>query len=168
MDSLQSLTVVELKEILRGQGKKISGTKKELILRLEDGVEEKYLSLDDDSTPLENTESNSVLKKQIPCKYCFQILNIPEEYEGKVKCPKCNRSFPRTQHRPLSTPLLLITAIAFVAAMISLLVYWIEDSGTPYGGYEYVLFSFGSIAVGCFFGLLWLIAMFVESQNKYR
>ncbi|NCG00319.1 MAG: hypothetical protein GWP25_00820 [Euryarchaeota archaeon] len=102
MDSLQSLTVIELKEILRGQGKKISGTKKELILRLENGVEEKYLSLDDDSTPLENTESTSVLKKRISCKYCFQILNIPEEYEGKWSVRNVIAVSLGTSNRPLN------------------------------------------------------------------
>lgn len=147
MDSLQSLTVIELKEILRGQGKKISGTKKELILRLENGVEEKYLSLDDDSTPLENTESTSVLKKRISCKYCFQILNIPEEYEGKVECPKCNRSFTRNQQQAiesgsLTTPLLCLTAIAFVAAIISFLAYGLEDNGGLYAGVRIRSFQF--------------------------
>tara|TARA_B100000767_G_C19525761_1_gene434444 strand:- start:67 stop:597 length:531 start_codon:yes stop_codon:yes gene_type:complete len=171
MGSLQSLTVVELKEILRDQGKKVSGTKKELILRIEDGADEKYLSLDDDSTPVENTEPNSILKKQIPCKHCFQILNIPEEYVGNVKCPKCERSFTRNQQQAiesgsLTTPLLFLTAIAFVAAIISFLVYELEDSSSPYGGYGYVLFSFGSIAAGCFFGLLSLIAILVESQKE--
>ena len=172
MGSLQSLTVVELKEILRDQGKKISGTKKELILRLENGADEKYLSLDDDSTPVVNTEPNSILKKQIPCKHCFQILNIPEEYVGKVKCPKCEHSFTRNYRQPVDlnpviAPLLFLTTVAFVAALISLVLYNMDDSTSDYyGGLGYILFGLGSAAVGCFFGLLSLIAILVESQKE--
>lgn len=173
MDDLQSLTVLELKEILRGQGKKISGTKKELILRLKKDVEEKYLSLDDGSTPVEETESNSALKKQIPCKKCFQILNIPEDYEGKVECPKCQHSFIRILPHPLKLdsllrPLLFLTIAAFVAAILSFMASWSFDNGVPYGGYGFALVTFVSMAVGCFFGLLSLILIFLESQNKSR
>ena len=160
MDDLNSLTVSELKELLRNKGKKVSGRKKELILRLME-EEETYLSIDDESTPIVRTKSTPTPKNKILCTHCSQMLNIPEGYQGKVECPKCKRSFNRiplegSQLGTTTMLLLSLTAVAFLVAIVSLLIVLnIDDNGSPYGyGYGVAIFTLGSAAVGCILGLL--------------
>ena len=157
MDHLQTLTVSKLKEKLRDQGKKVSGTKKELILRLKEDKEEKFLNFDNDSKPVVNIDSSSAPKKRITCTDCSQILNIPEDYEGNVKCPKCGRSFKRGlrvtfEMNPFAKQLLIASGLAFLIAIIS---FWnmgevcLFGCGMNEGGLRFLIFGIVSIVLGC-------------------
>ena len=70
MSGLNSLTVIELKQLLREQDLTVSGNKSELISRLED-FREGFLSIDDEETtsivisnPKEIIEETSIGKKE--------------------------------------------------------------------------------------------------------
>jgi len=81
MSDLNSLTVVELKKLLKDQGLPVSGNKSELISRLEET---------ENIPPISDEE---VEKLMIACPSCNSILRYPHEYYGKLRCPTCSRTF---------------------------------------------------------------------------
>ena len=81
MLDLNSLTVVELKQRLKDQALSVSGNKSELISRLEEN----------DSTHLTSVEQ--VEKLTIACPSCNSILRYPHDYDSKLRCPTCSRTF---------------------------------------------------------------------------
>jgi len=64
MDGLDSLTVVELKNRLRADGKKVSGAKKELILRLRRQKSETFLELEEGERNPATNQPGNISKKQ--------------------------------------------------------------------------------------------------------
>jgi DNA-directed RNA polymerase subunit RPC12/RpoP len=171
MDNLQSLTVSKLKEKLRDQGKKVSGTKKELILRLKEGEEEKFLNFDDDSKPVVDIDSVSTPKKRIICTRCSQILKIPGDYEGYVKCPQCGHRFKKSlrvtfEMNPFTKQLLIASGLAFLIAIIS---FWnmgeicLFGCGMTDGWFGFLISGIVSIAIG---SILILYAFF-SSYKRY-
>ncbi len=171
MDNLQLLTVSELKEKLRDQGKKVSGTKKELILRLKEGEKEKFLNFDDDSKPVVDIDSVSTPQKRIICTHCSQILNLPEGYEGYVKCPQCGHRFKKSlrvnfEMNPFTKQLLIASGLAFLIAIIS---FWnmgeicLFGCGMNDGGFGFLISGIVSTAIG---SILILYAFF-SSYKRY-
>ena len=160
-----------MKEKLRDQGKKVSGTKKELILRLKEGEKEKFLNFDDDSKPVDDIDSVSAPQKRIICTHCSQILNLPEGYEGYVKCPQCGHRFKKSlrvtfEMNPFTKQLLIVSGLAFLIAMISFwnirdvcLVGW-SASDEWFG---LILSSIVSTALGC----ILILYAFISSYKRY-
>ena len=75
------LKVNELKELLKKNNLPISGTKKDLVNRLEENDSIKNLK--------ENTIGSG--KKVIfKCEQCSTKLKIPKSYNGNIKCPVCS------------------------------------------------------------------------------
>jgi hypothetical protein len=112
---LNSLTVVELKKLLKDQDLPVSGKKSELISRLEET---------ENVPPIQDEK---VEKLTIACPSCNSNLRYPHEYYGKLRCPTCSRTFnpasPNTSGsniKPLGAilfgtlALVLITALVFV------------------------------------------------------
>ncbi len=81
MFDLNSLTVVEIKKMLKDQGLPVSGNKSELISRLEENEN------------LSTISGEKVEKLVIKCPSCNSILRYPHDYYGKLRCPKCSRTF---------------------------------------------------------------------------
>ena len=81
MFDLNSLTVVELKKLLKDQDLLVSGNKSELISRLEENEK------------LSTISAEKIEKLAIKCPSCNSILRYPHEYYGKLRCPKCSRTF---------------------------------------------------------------------------
>ena len=96
MDDLDSLTVAELKQLLKEKSLPVSGKKAELIARLELG--EKFIHLYDEDEGEEGGENVSEVKKpsedkvEMDCPSCDARFRVPSDYSGKVKCPACNHS----------------------------------------------------------------------------
>lgn len=113
MFDLNSLTVVELKKLLKDQDLPVSGNKSELISRLE---ENENLSIINDV---------KIEKLAIKCPSCNSILRYPHEYYGKLRCPTCSRTFnpssPITSNshiKPLGAILLGTLALVLIAALM--------------------------------------------------
>ena len=67
MSDLDSLTVIELKKLLREQGLAVSGNKSELILRLS-ASEEEFLVLEDEeitSKPIKQIPTQTIVGKPV-------------------------------------------------------------------------------------------------------
>ena len=73
-DNLSSFTVVELKGKLKQKGLALSGKKEDLIARLKTG----------------EVAQKTDEKKIHNCSNCQQVLKVPVDYEGRIKCPTCN------------------------------------------------------------------------------
>ncbi len=71
---LSSFTVVELKEKLKQKGLAVSGKKEDLIARLKTG----------------EVAQKTDEKKIHNCSNCQQVLKVPVDYEGRIKCPTCD------------------------------------------------------------------------------
>ena len=84
MVDLSSLTVLELKKLLRERGLPVSGTKSELISRLE--------AIDNDSEDSDFVE--------VDCKKCGTTLRLPNDYSGRARCPTCGFRFEFNQEKP--------------------------------------------------------------------
>ena len=118
MFDLNSLTVVELKKLLKDQDLPVSGNKSELISRLE---ENENLSIISDE---------KIEKLAIKCPSCNSILRYPHEYYGKLRCPTCSRTFnpssPITSGshiKPLGA--LLFGTLTLVLIAVLIFVYFI-------------------------------------------
>ena len=118
MFDLNSLTVVELKKLLKDQDLPVSGNKSELISRLEENEN------------LSTISAEKIEKLAIKCPSCNSILRYPHEYYGKLRCPKCSRTFnpssPITsgsQIKPLGV--ILFGTLALVLIAVLLFVYFI-------------------------------------------
>ena len=73
-DNLSSFTVVELKGKLKQKGLAVSGKKEDLIARLKTG----------------EVAQKTDEKKIHNCSNCQQVLKVPVDYEGRIKCPTCD------------------------------------------------------------------------------
>ena len=101
MDDLDSLTVVELKQLLKEKGLPVSGKKAELIARLE--PEEDFIHLYDEEEDEEEKENVPEVKKpsgdkvEMDCPSCLLLIRVPSDYSGKVKCPACDHLFDASE-----------------------------------------------------------------------
>ena len=118
MFDLNSLTVVELKKLLKDQDLPVSGNKSELISRLEENEN------------LSTISDEKIEKLAIKCPSCNSILRYPHEYYGKLRCPTCSRTFnplsPITSGshtKPLGA--ILFGTLALVLIAVLLFVYFI-------------------------------------------
>tara|TARA_X000001036_G_C20201786_1_gene611839 strand:+ start:133 stop:528 length:396 start_codon:yes stop_codon:yes gene_type:complete len=118
MFDLNSLTVVELKKLLKDQELPVSGNKSELISRLEENEN------------LSTIRAEEIEKLATKCPSCNSILRYPHEYYGKLRCSKCSRTFkpssPTTsgsQIKPLGV--ILFGTLALVLIAVLLFVYFI-------------------------------------------
>ena len=85
MDDYQSMTVVQLKEILKERGLPISGNKSRLIFRLQ--------SMPESISMEEEVDGKADLKREINCYKCNQALRVPFDYTGRAKCTSCGLTF---------------------------------------------------------------------------
>ena len=170
MDGLDSLTVVELKNRLRADGNKVSGAKKELILRLRRQKSETFLEFGEEEKNPASSQPGALSKKQIPCSYCQQILNVPEGYEGALACPVCKRSFHYGRVQDLDAhayrkQMLQVTLVAFVVAFLA---FWNGQrlggislfGGSNSGAFESFACGLVSGAVGCFTAFLAVVSWY--------
>ena len=118
MFDLNSLTVVEIKKLLKDQGLPVSGNKSELISRLEENEN------------LSTISDEKIKKLAIKCPSCNSILRYPHEYYGKLRCPTCSRTFnpssPITSDshiKPLGA--LLFGTLTLVLIAVLIFVYFI-------------------------------------------
>ena len=139
MDDLNSLTVVELKQLLREQGLSVSGKKSELISRLEK-PEEEFIAIDEEETvnvtikrptkiPREKTDG----KIETYCRSCRATLRYPSDYSGTLTCPKCKRKF-KVDANPIGSILAKSSFVVFILTIIIGLIYsLIVNDGSPEG-----------------------------------
>lgn len=170
MDGLDSLTVVELKDRLRAEGKKVSGTKKELILRLRGQESETFLELEEGERNPATSQPGPLSKKQVPCSYCRQILNVPEGYEGALTCPVCIHSFHYCRGQDLDAhayrkQMFQVTLVAFIVAFLAFLngqrLGGISlFGGSNSGAFESFACGLVSGAVGCFTAFLAVVSWY--------
>tara|TARA_B100001996_G_scaffold381751_2_gene371854 strand:- start:2131 stop:2766 length:636 start_codon:yes stop_codon:yes gene_type:complete len=85
MDDYHSMTVVQLKEILKEKGLPISGNKSQLISRLQAIPES--ISIEEES------DDKTDVKREITCYKCNQALRVPFDYTGRAKCTSCGLTF---------------------------------------------------------------------------
>jgi hypothetical protein len=170
MDGLDSLTVVELKNRLRADGKKVSGTKRELILRLRGQESKTFLEFGEEEKNPASSQPGALSKKQIPCSYCQQILNVPEGYEGALACPVCKRSFHYGRVQDLDAhayrkQMVQVTLVAFLVAFLAFLngqrlggisIF----GGSNSGAFESFACGLVSGAVGCFTAFLAVVSWY--------
>ena len=106
MDGLDSLTVVELKQLLKEKGLPVSGKKAELIARLE--PKEDFIHLydenEDEEEKVPEVKKPSGGKIEMDCPSCDTRIRVPSDYSGKVKCPVCDHSFDASEIETPSTP----------------------------------------------------------------
>jgi len=106
MDDLDSLTVAELKQLLKEKGLPVSGKKAELIARLE--PEEDFIHLydedEDEEDDIPELKKPSGDKVEMGCPSCDARIRVPSDYSGKVKCPACDHSFDASEIETPSTP----------------------------------------------------------------
>ena len=170
MDHLESLTVAELKNRLRAEAKKVSGSKKELILRLREQESETFLELEEGERNPATNQPGNISKKQVPCSYCRQILNVPEGYEGALTCPVCKRSFHYGRGQDIDAhayrkQMLQVTLVAFIVAFLAFLngqrLGGISlFGGSNSGAFESFACGFVSGAVGCFTAFLAVVSWY--------
>ncbi|MDC0528525.1 SAP domain-containing protein, partial [Candidatus Poseidoniaceae archaeon] len=175
MDGLDSLTVVELKNRLRADGQKVSGAKKELILRLRGQESKTFLEFGEEEKNPASSQPGALSKKQVPCSYCRQILNVPEDYEGTIKCPVCKRSFhygrgPDLDAHVYRKQMLQVTLVAFIVAFLAFLngqrLGGISlFGGSNSGAFESFACGLVSGAVGCFTAFLAVVSWYSKPLN---
>ena len=85
MDDYHSMTVVQLKEILKEKGLPLSGNKSQLISRLQ--------SIPESISIEEESDGKTDLKREINCYKCNQALRVPFDYTGRAKCTSCGLTF---------------------------------------------------------------------------
>jgi len=85
MDDYQSMTVVQLKEILKEKGLPLSGNKSQLISRLQ--------SIPESISIEEESDDKTDVKREITCYKCNQTLRVPFDYTGRAKCTSCGLTF---------------------------------------------------------------------------
>tara|TARA_Y100000768_G_C23957205_1_gene673449 strand:+ start:140 stop:673 length:534 start_codon:yes stop_codon:yes gene_type:complete len=138
MRDLNSLTVKELKQLLREQDLTVSGNKSELISRLEE-FQEDFLSLNDEGTtaivisnPKEIIEETSIEKKETYCPSCSGILRYPSDYQGTLTCPRCKYSFKVKANLNLG---MFLTVLPFISLLLTIIITFIvsEKDSTPEG-----------------------------------
>ena len=139
MEDLNSLTVVELKRLLREQGLSVSGKKSELISRLEE-PEEEFIVIDEKETvnvtinrPTKIPEEKTDGKIETYCRSCRATLRYPSDYSGTLTCPKCKRKF-KVDANPIGSILARSSFVVFILTIIIGLIYsLIVNDGSPEG-----------------------------------
>jgi len=128
MDDFNSLTVVELKQLLREQGLSVSGKKSELISRLEESKEE-FIVIDKEETvnvtikrPKKISGENTDGKIETYCHSCKATLRYTSDYSGKLTCPKCKRKF-KVDANPIGSILAKSSLVVFILTIIIALIY---------------------------------------------
>ena len=138
MRGLNSLTVVELKQLLREQDLTVSGNKSELISRLEE-FREDFLSVDDEETtsivisnPEEIILEKSIEKKETYCPSCSGLLRYPSDYHGAITCPRCKYRFKVKPNLNLG---IVLTVLPFISLLLTIVITYIvsENDTTPDG-----------------------------------
>ena len=138
MRGLNSLTVKELKQLLREQDLTVSGNKSELISRLED-FREVSLSIDDEETtsivisnPKEIIEETSIGKKETFCPSCSGLLRYPSDYQGTLTCPRCKYKFKVKPNLNLG---MFLTVLPFISLLLTIIITFIvsENDNSPEG-----------------------------------
>ena len=138
MRDLNSLTVVELKQLLREQDLTVSGNKSDLILRLEE-FREDFLPIDDEKTtsiiisnPEEIIEARTVEKKETYCPSCSRILRYPSDYNGAIICPRCDYKFKVKPNLNLGG---FLTILPFISLLLTIIFTFIvnENDNSPEG-----------------------------------
>ena len=136
MSGLNSLTVIELKQLLREQDLTVSGNKSELISRLED-FREGFLSIDDEETtsivisnPKEIIEETSIGKKETFCPSCSGLLRYPSDYQGTLTCPRC-----KYKVKPNLNLGMFLTVLPFISLLLTIIITFIviENDNSPEG-----------------------------------
>ena len=130
MDELDSLSVVEIKQLLRKKGLRVSGKKSELIARLS-ASEEKYLAFDEGelTAPVrgsiqEKSTGPSVQKRHMSCRSCRAVLKYPSDYLGMVTCPQCEhkiavKPIPIGVGKSLFMSSMIVFLLTLVATLIA-------------------------------------------------
>ena len=139
MVDFNSLTVVELKQLLREQGLSVSGNKSELISRLE-GPKEEFIVIDEDNT-LNKVKQNRKIKPtkenfgkiETYCRSCRATLRYPSDYTGKVTCPRCKREF-KVNANSVGSMLANSSMVVFVLTIIITFIFMASvGDGSPEG-----------------------------------
>lgn len=139
MEDLNSLTVVELKRLLREQGLSVSGKKSELISRLEE-PEEEFIVIDEKETvnvtinrPTKIPEEKTDGKIETYCRSCRVTLRYPSDYSGTLNCPKCKHKF-KVDANTVGSILTTSSFVVFILTIIIGLIYsLIVNDGSPEG-----------------------------------
>ena len=137
MEDLNSLTVVELKLLLREQGLSVSGKKSELISRLEE-PEEEFIVIDEKETvnvtinrPTKIPEEKTDGKIETYCRSCRATLRYPSDYSGTLTCPKCKRKF-KVDANSIGSILAKSSLVVFILTIIIALIYSLSvNDGSP-------------------------------------
>ena len=165
MDDFNSLTVVELKQLLRERGLSVSGKKSELISRLEEPKEE-FIVIDEEETvnitikrPKKVSEEKTDGKIETYCRSCKATLRYPSDYSGTLTCPKCNHKF-KVNTNSIGSILATSSVIVFILTIIIVFIYsFIVNDGSPEGELA------SAIAAGtiCASGLTLSVILFVSA-----
>ena len=139
MDDFNSLTVVELKQLLREQGLSVSGKKSELISRLEESKEE-FIVIDEEETvnitikrPTKIHEEKTDGKIETYCRSCRATLRYPSDYSGTLTCPKCKRKF-KVDANTIGSILARSSLVVFILTIIIGLIFSLSvNDGSPEG-----------------------------------
>jgi hypothetical protein len=165
MDEFDSLSVVEIKQLLRKKGLRVSGKKSELIARLS-ASEEKFLAFDEGelTAPVresiqEKSTRTSVQKRHMSCRSCRAVLKYPSDYLGTVICPQCEHTFA-VNSIPIGVggSLFMSSMIVFLLTLVATLIAAsIGDAGPAEGQLGYGL----ATAYVCMSGLTLSAILFV-------
>ena len=173
MGDLDSLTVIELKKLLREQGLAVSGNKSELILRLS-ASEEEFLVLEDEeitSKPIKQIPTQTIVGKPVEkietyCRSCRSGLRYPSGYSGMLTCPKCKYQFEIKPAFGLSQIYGYSFAILVLTIIVALIVAFSND-GSEAGEYGSGLAA-GAICMGglTLSGALLVLALMFSLTKK--
>lgn len=139
MVDFNSLTVVELKQLLREQELSLSGNKSELISRLEEHKEE-FIAIDEEETvnitikrPRKVSTEKTDDKIETDCRFCKATLRYPSGYTGALTCPKCKHKF-KVKTNSSGSILANLSLVIFILTIIIALIYSLNvNDGSPEG-----------------------------------
>ena len=139
MVDFNSLTVVELKQLLREQELSLSGNKSELISRLEEHKEE-FIAIDEEETvnitikrPRKVSTEKTDDKIETDCRFCKATLRYPSGYNGALTCPKCKHKF-KVKTNSSGSILANFSLVIFILTIIIALIYSLNvNDGSPEG-----------------------------------
>jgi LSD1 subclass zinc finger protein len=168
MDELDSLSVVEIKQLLRKKGLRVSGKKSELIARLS-ASEEKFLAFDEGeiTAPVsgsiqEKSTGASVQKRHTSCSSCRAVLKYPSNYLGMVTCPQCKHTFEiNLPPIGVDNSLFLLSIFVFALTLVTtLIIASIEDATSglaPNSGMFAMIVGMGGLTLSVILFVLALI-----------
>jgi hypothetical protein len=173
MEGLNSLTVVELKRLLREQGLAVSGNKSELISRLE-GSQEEFLVIDEEENTTtvakENTKEipteGSIGKVETYCRSCRAALRYPSDFRGALTCPRCKSKFKVNPKLGIGSILFRSSFAVFLLTIIIAIIYSVND-GSPEGMLSSGIAA-GAVCMGglTLSGILFGLALLYNLANK--